>query len=80
MSNPFNWHFPQRNETMYMATLGKSIPIQNRQLPPPIAHGNHHFKETIFQAASAGLKYLPTSLAKTSQIHLLSNQFLAATS
>lgn len=29
MTDPFNWHFPQRNETMFMATVESSINNRN---------------------------------------------------
>jgi hypothetical protein len=64
MSNPYNWNFPQRNETMYMSTICNSCLIKNHQRLPSIAQGSHPSKEVTFQAVNANLKYQPMSPAK----------------
>ncbi len=74
MSNPYNWHFPQRNETMFLGTIGKKRIMKN-QRKIIVKLDSLLFKGMIYLELRRNSKFLLRLTEITSPILLLSSLY-----
>lgn len=66
MSNPYFWDFPQRNDTMYMSTIGLHLFTQKtNQGHGIVQEDNRHFRKRISKGLFRSSKFLKLSPDKT---------------
>lgn len=76
MKDPYNWHFPQRNETMFMATIGTALSIQRTACTRTGKYAILPSRRLISLVRSPGGRFLSRSIDPTSPTPLTLSLFL----